>query len=141
MHGRLPKETIVPAAKTARAQERRSVMTQRARSTVRTAVKTANRLLKGGDAKAPQAVLAAIADLDRAAVKGVLHRNNAARHKSALMRALNATKPAKTATEPAKVAAKPAKAAARPTKATAKPAKAAARPAKAAKAAARPAKA
>lgn len=86
----------MPSTKTARAQERRGVITQRARSTARTAVKTATRLLKAGDAKAPQAVSSAVAELDRAAVKGVIHRNNAARHKSALTRALNAAKPAKS---------------------------------------------
>jgi hypothetical protein len=36
-------------------------------------------------------VAAAVAALDRAVAKGVLHRNNAARRKSRLMQRLNAT--------------------------------------------------
>ncbi len=36
-----------------------------------------------------EAVLAAIKELDKAATKGVIHRNNAARRKSRLMKQLN----------------------------------------------------
>ncbi len=36
------------------------------------------------------AVLAAISTLDKAAVKGVIHKNNAARRKSRLMKKVNA---------------------------------------------------
>ena len=47
--------------------------------------------MEGNDlADARQATLEAISALDKAAEKGVLHRNNAARRKSRLMRRLNA---------------------------------------------------
>lgn len=36
-----------------------------------------------------EAVLQAVSALDRAASKGVIHKNNAARHKSSLMKRLN----------------------------------------------------
>ena len=39
---------------------------------------------------AEEAVRAAMSELDRAAKKGVIHRNNAARRKSRLMKQLNA---------------------------------------------------
>ena len=42
------------------------------------------------DAEAEEAVRAAVSELDRAAKKGVIHRNNAARRKSRLMKQLNA---------------------------------------------------
>jgi small subunit ribosomal protein S20 len=41
---------------------------------------------------ATEAVRAAVSDLDRAAKKGVIHPNNAARRKSRLMKQLNAIK-------------------------------------------------
>jgi small subunit ribosomal protein S20 len=41
---------------------------------------------------AAEAVRAAVSDLDRAAKKGVIHPNNAARRKSRLMKQLNAIK-------------------------------------------------
>ncbi|MHB8600482.1 MAG: 30S ribosomal protein S20 [Ktedonobacteraceae bacterium] len=41
---------------------------------------------------AEEAVRAAVSELDRAAKKGVIHRNNAARRKSRLMKQLNAIK-------------------------------------------------
>ena len=54
-------------------------------------MKTAKRLIKEGEHEpATKAVSDAVSSLDRAARKGVLHRNNAARHKSSLMRGLNA---------------------------------------------------
>ena len=49
------------------------------RATLRTAMKTATAAGATADAKAKAVVL-----LDRAARKGLIHRNNAARHKSSL---------------------------------------------------------
>ncbi|MBM3941146.1 MAG: 30S ribosomal protein S20 [SAR202 cluster bacterium] len=79
----------MPAEKTARVQARRQVINRRVRSASRTAVKNAVKSLQAGDPEAPEAVKAAISAVDRAAVKGVIHRNNAANHKSALIKALN----------------------------------------------------
>jgi small subunit ribosomal protein S20 len=51
----------------------------------RTAITTTN--INAADAEA--AVRAAVSELDRAAKKGVIHKNNAARRKSRLMKQLN----------------------------------------------------
>ena len=59
------------------------------RSAVRTAVRKAQGAVQSDDASAPASVKDALSSLDRAASKGVLHRNNAARKKSRLMRKLN----------------------------------------------------
>lgn len=57
-------------------------------SGARTAVKKARSLIESGDPGAAEAVAAAAQTLDRAASKGVIHKNNAARRKSRLMKAL-----------------------------------------------------
>ena len=67
---------------------------------IRTAVRSTLRKAQEAVADAPaepttvEAVTAAISQLDRAVSKGVLHRNNAARRKSRLMKRLNAAKAA-----------------------------------------------
>ena len=77
------------AMKRIRQSEKRRVRNRTIRSQVRTAVKTA-RTTAGGDALRA-AVADAIRTLDRAVTKGVVHRNTAARKKSALARRLAAT--------------------------------------------------
>jgi small subunit ribosomal protein S20 len=80
----------LPAKKAARVQERRRIINRRVRSSTRTSVKKAIRVLGGGDAaEKTAAVGSAISQLDRAASKGIIHRNNAARRKSRLMKHLN----------------------------------------------------
>ena len=80
----------MPAKKTARAQERRRVRNRHVRSTTRTAVRRALQAIEGPDpAEAPAVVARAVSALDRAATKGVVHRNNAARRKSRLAKRLN----------------------------------------------------
>ncbi len=60
------------------------------RSRARSQVKLARTALQAGDsAAAKEAVMAAISELDRAAAKGIIHRNNASRRKSRLMKLLN----------------------------------------------------
>ncbi len=67
---------------------------------VRTAVRTYLRRAQEAIAEAPaekmtvETVLQAISQLDRAAAKGVIHANNAARRKSRLMKRLNAARAA-----------------------------------------------
>ena len=61
------------------------------RGTARTYVRKAEAAIKVGDAQASQEeVLKAIKALDKAASKGVIHKNNAARRKSRLVKKLNA---------------------------------------------------
>ena len=84
-------ETPLPAKKTARVQERRRIVNRRVRSSTRTSVKKAVGLLQSHDAGAKTAVASAVSALDRAAQKGVVHPNNAARRKSRLMKRLNSS--------------------------------------------------
>ncbi len=64
---------------------RNRLFTGRARTFVKNARST---LEQGTPADARTATLAAISALDKAAEKGIIHRNNAARRKSRLMRHL-----------------------------------------------------
>jgi small subunit ribosomal protein S20 len=72
-----------------RQSERRRLRNRALRSKIRGAIKTA-RSAEG--AAQPAAVLDAIRVLDKAVSKGVVHRNTAARKKSALARRLVAAK-------------------------------------------------
>jgi len=79
------------AKKQARAGVRRSVRNRGVRSEVKTKVVKARRsFTESPMAESDRAALAvdAIRSLDRAAAKGILHRNNAARRKARLMRQL-----------------------------------------------------
>ena len=84
----------MPAKKVARVQERRRVINRQVRSSTRTAVKKAGRLLTTGNEESAGAVQTAVSKLDRAASKGVIHRNAVARSKSRLMTRLNASQAA-----------------------------------------------
>lgn len=69
-----------------RKQERNRVF----RSRARTFVKKARRLIEEGQFdEAQEVVRQAISALDKAAEKGIIHKNNAARRKSRLMRRFN----------------------------------------------------
>jgi small subunit ribosomal protein S20 len=80
------------ALKRVRQNERRRVRNRVVRSKVRTAVKTARTALGESATDARAAVTDAIRTLDKAVTKGVIHRNTAARKKSALARRLAAAK-------------------------------------------------
>jgi len=73
------------AMKRIRQNERRRLRNRAMRSKIRGSVKTA-RAVEG--AARPAAILEAIRVLDKAVSKGVIHRNTAARKKSALARRL-----------------------------------------------------
>jgi len=67
------------------------------RSQCKTNITKAERLIFTGKLKqAQEAVALAIASLDKAAEKGVIHPNNAARRKSRLMKKLNEAQAPKT---------------------------------------------
>ena len=77
------------AMKHARQNERRRAHNRAYRSSARTHVKKARRLIEAGDLDQAQAqIVATISALDRAAQKGVIHKNNAARRKSRLVKLL-----------------------------------------------------
>lgn len=84
------------AQKQMRVNERRRVTNKGVRSRARTAVTGAENLVFTGEREAAEkAVGAALSTLDKTAAKGIVHRNNAARRKSRLMKKLNqAGKPA-----------------------------------------------
>jgi len=79
------------AIKRARQNEKRRARNRQIMSRSRTAVRQANRLIAAGDTEqAAEAVRRAISMIDRAAQKGVMHKNKAARQKSRLMARFNA---------------------------------------------------
>ena len=78
------------AQKQVRANERRRLRNKSIRSLCKTNITKAERLISMGELDAARnAVVAAISSLDKAAEKGVIHPNNAARRKSRLMKKLN----------------------------------------------------
>jgi small subunit ribosomal protein S20 len=78
------------ALKRIRSSEKKRVRNRLVRSRARTEVKKAQTLIQGGDLEnARQATLEAIRTLDKAAVKGIVHKNNAARRKSRLIKRLH----------------------------------------------------
>ncbi|MCM8749761.1 30S ribosomal protein S20 [Thermomicrobiaceae bacterium CFH 74404] len=78
------------AAKRARQAEKRRLRNRVYRSAARTYIKKAERLMAAGDLEAAaRAIGDAISTLDRAAIKGIIHKNNAARRKSRLMKKFN----------------------------------------------------
>ena len=79
----------IKSAKKAMRQSRRHAVTNRAqRSALRTALKRVH--AAGNKQEASTAYAAAVRLLDRAAQKGLIHRNNAARHKSRLAKYVRA---------------------------------------------------
>lgn len=60
-------------------------------SALKTSIKKANAAIDANDANKGEAVKAAIKKIDHAASAGILHKNNAAHKKSALVKKLNAS--------------------------------------------------
>ena len=78
------------AQKRVRVTERKRLRNKSITSLCKTNVTKAEKLIFSGELKAAQeAVAVAITSLDKAAEKGVIHPNNAARRKSRLMKKLN----------------------------------------------------
>ncbi len=79
------------ALKRQRQNEKRRLYNKHYRTRARTFVKKARATIANGDLEAAkEATRLAIQNLDKAASKGVIHRNNAARRKSRLMKRLAA---------------------------------------------------
>ncbi len=99
------------AAKYYRASLRRRLRNKPVRSRARTAVREAQYAISSGDLNESEALVReAIVALDRAAQRGVIHANNAARRKSRLLRQLHRSRepeatrrPTARPPEPAKV--------------------------------------
>ena len=81
------------AQKQVRVTQRRQLRNKSVRSQTKTMVKKAEGLIFSGQVKQAEGeVVAAISSLDKAAEKGIIHSNNAARRKSRLMKKLNQAK-------------------------------------------------
>jgi len=89
--GRIVLANHKSALKRIRSSERKRIRNRFFVSGARTVIKSARSAISGGDIEeARKATLEAIRTLDKAASKGILHANNAARRKSRLMKQLNA---------------------------------------------------
>ncbi len=78
-----------------RQNEKRRLRNRSRRNRARTLVRQAREQIESGDiAGAEDATRTALRDLDKAASKGVIHKRNAARRKSRLMKRLNARRAA-----------------------------------------------
>ncbi len=77
------------AAKQMRVAERRRVRNRTVKSAVKTFIRKAERTIATSVDEAQAQVVQAIRSLDKAATKGILHKRNAARRKSRLMKKLN----------------------------------------------------
>ncbi len=80
------------AEKRMRQERKRRLHNRMIKSTVKTEITKARQAIGAGTESAEEAVRKAASELDRAAKKGVIHPNNAARRKSRLMKQLNAIK-------------------------------------------------
>jgi small subunit ribosomal protein S20 len=81
------------ALKALRRDARKAVYRGKVRTSTRTQVKRVRALIASGKVvEADKALRDAVSALDRAAEKGVIHKNNAARRKARLMSALNKAK-------------------------------------------------
>jgi len=78
------------ARKRIKQNEKRRLRNRAIRSSVRSSTKGAREALAGKGGESAAAVHDAIRAIDRAVTQGVIHRNTAARRKSALARKLNA---------------------------------------------------
>ena len=78
------------AKKRMRQNARRRLVNRTVTTRARTYLKRARQAVDEGEAAAADAVRQAISELDRAAAKGVLHKNNADRRKRRLMKRLQA---------------------------------------------------
>jgi len=77
------------ALKRIRTTEKKRQRNRLFKTRARTEMKKARAAIADGNVEAArEATLTAVRTLDKAAGKGILHPNNAARHKSALMKAL-----------------------------------------------------
>jgi len=79
---------IASSKKDARRSAVRAVRNRGLKSSVKTKVTKVRRAVQDGEEGVAELGLIAISALDRAAAKGILHRNNAARRKSRLMKRL-----------------------------------------------------
>lgn len=89
------------AEKQARVASRRAQRNKSVRSQVKTNITKAEKLIFTGELEAAHAAVdEAVSSLDKAAEKMIIHRNNAARRKSRLLKKLNEATKEEPETEP-----------------------------------------
>lgn len=81
---------IKSAKKRVKVTEAKTLRNKVFKSALRTSIKKANTAIAAGSEDSQTLLKAAVQDIDRAVSKGILHKNTAARKKSALV--LSATK-------------------------------------------------
>ena len=86
-----------------RQNDKRRLRNRVYRGTARIAVKNARTAIDSGVPESKAALVSAISSLDKAAEQGVIHRNNAARRKSRLVKAFARMEPVKVEAGPAMV--------------------------------------
>ena len=74
-----------------RQNEQRRVRNKAARSEIKTRIKVAVRAAETGEGDSTAALRTAVKRLDKAAAKGIIHKNQAARRKSRLLKRLAGT--------------------------------------------------
>ena len=90
---------IASSKRQIRTDARRTLRNKNIRTRVKTEISKAEQLIAAGKLdEAQEAVVIATRQLDKAAVKGILHSNNTARRKSRLINKLNKAKSAKQTT-------------------------------------------
>ncbi|KAB2333931.1 30S ribosomal protein S20 [Cytobacillus gottheilii] len=80
---------IKSAIKRVKTSEARNAANATAKSAMRTAVKKAEAAIVNNEANAQESFAAAASKLNKAAAKGLIHKNAAARKQSRLMKKLN----------------------------------------------------
>ena len=86
---------IVPNIKSAKKRVKviatKTMLNKAVNSDLKTNIKKANLAIESGSENKAEAVRVAMKKIDKAAAKGILHKNTAARRKAALARKLNAS--------------------------------------------------
>ena len=80
---------IKSAKKRVKVNEAKAGRNKAVKTNLKTVLKKAGAAVSSGSDDSREAVLAAVKKLDRAAAKGLIHKNNAARKKSKLTKKLN----------------------------------------------------
>jgi small subunit ribosomal protein S20 len=83
---------IKSAEKRVKTQAARAMRNKAVKTNLKTTLKKADAALVKYDDSTPETVKIAVKKLDQAVAKGILHKNNAARKKSKLVKQLNAAK-------------------------------------------------
>jgi small subunit ribosomal protein S20 len=111
---------IKSAKKRVKTAQKAAIRNSKTKRSLKTALTSFHKAVVGGDKAAAKLSQAAQSNIDKAAKKGLIHKNKAARQKAQLAKAAKAAGSKPAAAKPAAKKAAPAKKAAAPKKAAAK---------------------